>query len=70
MQEAIRHPTETSEATDGLTAAALRAEAWAGEPFLRPGEDTADVVAEGRSRRKALDDALGEMQAGRRTPSS
>ncbi len=70
MQEAIRHPTETSEATDGLAASALRAEAWAGEPFLREGEDPADVLAEGRSRRKALDDALAEMEAGRRFPSA
>ncbi len=69
MQEAIRDPTPTSEATDGLAAAALRAEAWAGEPFLRPGEDAADVLAEGRARRKALDDALAEMEAGRRAPS-
>ncbi len=69
MQEAIRDPTVTSEAMDGLVAAALRAEAWAGEPFLRPGEDADDVLAEGRARRKALDDALAEIEAGRKTPS-
>jgi superfamily II DNA or RNA helicase len=69
MQEAIEHPTVPSEEADGLTAAALRAEPWAGEPFLRPGENAAEVLAEGRARRRALDDALAEMEAGRRTPS-
>ena len=54
---------------DGLAAAARRAEAWAGEPFLRPDEDPAEALSEGRARRRALDDALEEMEAGRRTPS-
>ena len=57
MQEAIDQPTRTSEATDGLTASALRAEAWAGEPFLRPDEEVETVLAPGTSRRAALDDA-------------
>ena len=70
MQEAIEHPTVASEETDGLTAAALRAQTWAGEPFLREGENAAEVLAEGRARRRALDDALAEMESGRRTPSS
>ncbi|MBA3736615.1 MAG: DEAD/DEAH box helicase family protein [Actinobacteria bacterium] len=70
MQEIKEQPTPTSEATDGLTAAALRAEAWAGEPFLREGEDAAKVLAPGTSRRRALDDALKEIEGGRRTPSS
>jgi ribonuclease E len=70
MQEAIEHPTLPSEAADGLAAAALRAEPWAGEPFLRPGENAAEVLAERRARRRALDDALAEMDAGRRTPSA
>ena len=69
MQEAIEHSTVASEETDGLAAAALRAEAWAGEPFLGQGENAAEVLAEGRARRRALDDALAEMEAGRRTPS-
>jgi ribonuclease E len=69
MQEIKEQPTTASEATDGLTAAALRAEAWAGEPFLRDGEDPARVLAPGTSRRRALDDALAEIEAGRRTPS-
>jgi len=54
---------------DGLAAAARRAEAWAGEPFLRLDEDPAEALAEGRARRRALDDALAEIEAGRRTPS-
>src|SRR5439155_9293317 len=69
MQETTQIPTAESEATDGLTAAALRAEAWAGEPFLREGEDPAQVLAPGTSRRRALDDALAEIEAGLRTPS-
>jgi ribonuclease E len=70
MQEIKEQPTTASEATDGLTAAALRAEAWAGEPFLREGEEPDRVLAPGTSRRRALDDALAEIEAGRRTPSS
>src|SRR5207247_8293334 len=68
MQETTEQPTTTSEATNGLTADALRAEAWAGEPFLREGEDPTRVLAPGTSRRRALDDALAEIEAGRRTP--
>jgi ribonuclease E len=70
MQEIKEQPTTASEATDGLAAAALRAEAWAGEPFLRDGEDPAHALAPGTSRRRALDDALAEIEAGRREPSS
>jgi superfamily II DNA or RNA helicase len=69
MQEAIHHPTVQSEETDALTAAALRAEAWSGESFLHPDEDPASVLAEGHARRRALDAALAEMGAGRRSPS-
>jgi ribonuclease E len=69
MQEAFPYPTHRSEATDGLAAAALRAQSWAGEPFLQEDEDPADVLAPGRARRRALDDALAEMEAGLRAPS-
>src|SRR5437867_98103 len=69
MQETTQIPTAESEATDGLTAAALRAEAWAGEPFLREGEDPAQVLLPGTSRRRALDDAIAEIEAGRQKPS-
>jgi superfamily II DNA or RNA helicase len=70
MQEIKEQPTTASEATDGLEAAALRAEAWAGEPFLREGEDPAVSLAPGTSRRRALDDALAEIEGGRREPSA
>ena len=70
MQEIKEQPTTASEATDGLMADALRAEAWAGEPFIREGEDPAKVLAPRTSRRRALNDALAEIDGGRRTPSS
>ena len=69
MPETSSYPTKPSEATDGLAEAAARAEAWAGEPFLWPEEDPADVLAPGRARRMALDEALEEIAAGRRAPS-
>jgi ribonuclease E len=69
MPETLQDPTKPSVPVDGLAAEAARAEAWAGEPFLREGEDPADVLAERRARRSALDDALAEMAAGRREPS-
>ncbi len=69
MQEITDHPTIASEETDGLAAAALRAEAWAGEPFLRDGEEPAQSLAPGTSRRRALDEALAEIEAARRAPS-
>ena len=69
MQEAIEQPTLALEAPDGLAAAALRAEAWAGEPFLHPDEDPAVSLAPDTARRRALDDALAEIGAGAREPS-
>jgi ribonuclease E len=68
MQEATQQPTILL-AADPLTAAALHAEAWAGEPFLREGEEPAVVLAPGTARRRALDDATTEIEAGRSTPS-
>jgi superfamily II DNA or RNA helicase len=61
-------PTESEDAA-ALRADALRAEAWAGEPFVRPDEDPDVVLAPGTARRRALDDALAELQAGVKTPS-
>jgi len=49
---------------------ALRAEAWAGEPFLRTDEDPETVLAPGTARRRALDDARAEIDAGLKEPSS
>src|SRR2546425_2872894 len=69
MAKITEERTTASDATNGLAADALRAEAWAGEPFLHPDEDAAVVLAPGTSRRRALDEALAEIEAGRRTPS-
>jgi ribonuclease E len=70
MQEATLTPTTTSDSSEKLAAAAARAEAWFGEPFLHPGEDAAVALAPGTARRAALDDALAEIDAGRAAPSS
>src|SRR5690242_16889321 len=70
MQEATEQSTLAPEAPDGLAAAALRAEGWAGEPFLHPDEDPAVALAPDTARRRALDDALSELDAGAREPSS
>jgi ribonuclease E len=64
----IESPTDW-EASDGIHAAALRAEAWAGEPFLRPDEDPTVVLRPGSALRRALDGALAEMNAGLDVPS-
>jgi superfamily II DNA or RNA helicase len=70
MQEAIQQPTSSLEAADPVVAAALRAEAWAGEPFLHEEEEPAKALGEGTARRRALDDAIAEMDAGLAAPSS
>jgi superfamily II DNA or RNA helicase len=46
-----------------------RAEKFTLEPFVHEGEDAATVLAPGTPRRHALDDALAELEAGRREPS-
>jgi superfamily II DNA or RNA helicase len=69
MQEVTQKPTIISEAADTLVAAAYRAEAWAGEPFLREGEDAEQVLARGTARRIALDEALAEIEVGLPAPS-
>src|SRR5690242_14006070 len=69
MQETTEQPTLAPEATDGLAASALRAESWAGEPFLHPGGGPATALAPDTARRRALDDALTEMDEGKREPS-
>ena len=71
MQETDFNPTlPSSEPAEGLEAAALRAQAWYGEPFLHAGEDPAAALAPGTARRGALDDAVAEMDAGNRSPSA
>src|SRR5436189_5193940 len=46
-----------------------RAENFAREPFLLEGEDASQALAGGTPRRRALDDALAEIDAGREAPS-
>src|SRR4029450_2222767 len=70
MQEAIPQPTSSLEAADPTVAAALRAEAWAGEPFVREGEDPAEALGPGTALRRALDDAIAEIDSGLKAPSS
>jgi ribonuclease E len=69
MQETARHSPTVPEASEAIEAAALRAEAWAGEPFLHPEEDPVAVLAPGTARRRALDEAVAEMEGGLREPS-
>ena len=69
MQTTTDHATLATEAIDGLVHAAERAGTFAGEPFLHADEDPADVLAPGTSRRRALDEALAELDEGRRAPS-
>src|SRR6266542_4442828 len=70
MQETIDQPLTAPEATSPLVGSAKRAAEWAGEPFLHPEEDAAQVLAPGTARRRALDDALTEIEAGSAEPSS
>ena len=69
MSNPTEHPTIAPEATDALSDSAARAEAWAGEPFLHAGEDAAVVLAPGMPRRRALDEAIAELDAGTAAPS-
>jgi superfamily II DNA or RNA helicase len=69
VQEAVEQPTIPNEATHALVADAHRAESWAGEPFLHADEEPETVLAPGTARRRALDDALFELEAGLDRPS-
>ncbi len=70
MHETSTQSPVVSELSDGIEAAALRAEAWAGEPFLRSDEDSAEALRPGTARRNALDAAIAEIDAGRAEPTS
>src|SRR4051812_43206214 len=70
MSNTTEHPTTAPEAPDALSDSATRAEAWAGEPFLHSEEDPSTVLASGTARRRALDEALAEIESGRDEPSS
>jgi superfamily II DNA or RNA helicase len=70
LSETTTYSPIEAEVASAMRADALRAEAWAGEPFLRPDEDPSVVLAPGTARRRALDDALAELAAGANAPSS
>jgi ribonuclease E len=70
MSNPTEHPTIAPEAPDALSDSAARAEAWAGEPFLHREEDPGVVLAPGTARRRALDEAIAEIEGGRDEPSS
>jgi ribonuclease E len=69
MHVTLTQSLESGEGSDGIQAAALRAEAWAREPFLRPEDDPATALRPGSALRRALESALAEMDAGREQPS-
>jgi ribonuclease E len=70
LSETLTHSPADSEVAAAIRADALRAEAWAGEPFLRADEEPDAMLAPGTARRRALDDALAEIAAGRTEPSA
>ena len=71
MQETIDQPLTVPEATSPLVASAERAAEWAGEPFLHPERGSRRRCwRPDTARRRALDDALAEIEAGRKEPSS
>ena len=70
MATTTDHLTGSPVAADDLVAAAQRAADWAGEELLRADEDPVEVLAPGTARRRALDDALAEIEAGHERPSS
>jgi superfamily II DNA or RNA helicase len=70
MQTTNDHLTLEPEAIDTLVDAAARAADWAGEPFLHADEEPAHVLAPGTSRRRALDEATAELEAGAPKPSA
>src|SRR5262245_9598107 len=70
MHETLTPSPVLLETPDGIRAAALRAEAWAGEPFLEPDDDPVEAVRPGSALRRALEDALAEMDAGLSAPST
>src|SRR5271154_7332971 len=70
MHETLTPSPFTSDAPDGIVAVALRASAWAGEPFLQDDDDPAIALAPGTALRRALDAAVAEIDAGHPEPSS
>ncbi|HET9675176.1 MAG TPA: DEAD/DEAH box helicase family protein [Gaiellaceae bacterium] len=69
MATTTDHLTDSPFAGDELAGAALKAQEWAGEAFLHEGEQAAEVLAPGTARRRALDDAIAELDRGLPEPS-
>jgi ribonuclease E len=70
LHEAVEQTTVPTQATLSLVEDATRAESWAGEPFLHSDEEPEIVLGPGTARRRALDDALAEIEQGLEGPSS
>jgi ribonuclease E len=70
LHEAVEQTPVPTHATHPLVEDVERSQTWAGEPFIHPDEDPDTVLAPGTARRRALDDALKEIEAGRSEPSS
>ena len=70
MQKATEYLTTAPEGAHDLEAAAARPPRGPASRSSSEGEDAGVVLAPGTSRRRALDDALAEMDAGEREPSS
>jgi len=70
MQNDTSHLSATLADAEGLSALAERVGSWAGEPLLRDGEDPTTALAEDSARRRALDDALAEIDDGAESPSN
>ena len=70
MQETTEQPTTVSEVPDGLKAAALRAEAWAGEPFLHDERGPRRGARAGHRRAPRARRGAAEIEAGRKQPSA
>src|SRR3954451_12496802 len=65
-------PTSPVVETASLPDPALvaRAEAFTRERFVHEGEDTADALGPGSARRRALDDAVAEIESGAKVTST
>jgi ribonuclease E len=70
LHEAIEQTTVPTQATQPPVEDVERAATWAGEPFLHPDEEPETVLGPGTARRRALDDALAEIEQGLKEPSS
>src|SRR5262245_38524556 len=70
MHEAIPNSAVPGLSLDDVVERARVAADWAGEPFLHDDEEPAQALAEGSARRRALDEATVEIEAGKRVPSA